>query len=411
MKKRNNKKKSAFRGSVNRNAKKIKSNKGFGYITLPKDVKMFNADPGETELFDVLPYEVTDKKHPDLDVDNGDAEKGSLWWKRPFTTHRNVGTEEQTYVCPKSIGKPCPICEDLRKQLDDDGAEWDDVKEMMAKTRGLYVVAPQEGKEAGEIHVMDMSTYLFQDLLLDEVDANPDYEIFPDLEEGLTLQVRWKSKTFGKNSKPYAEAASIKFEERDEEYDEDILEDIPSLDDLLQIKSYDELSALYFELDPGEDDDDDDDEEERPRKKKSLKKKKKVVVEDDDDDDDEDEKPKKKKKKLTRKKKKDEDEEDDASDEEDDLPFLEDDEKYCIACRNNDGIGLSSKGRKCRPCDGTGVVEKDNDDEEDEKPKKKKSSKNKCPYDYKFGVHTDKKPECDDCKVWDDCSDAKEENA
>lgn len=41
--------------------------------------------------------------------------------------------------------------------------------------------------------------------------------------------------------------------------------------------------------------------------------------------------------------------------------------------------------------------------DEDENEKVKDSKDDKCPHDYEFGVDLDKKKECDDCKVWDDC--------
>jgi hypothetical protein len=44
-------------------------------------------------------------------------------------------------------------------------------------------------------------------------------------------------------------------------------------------------------------------------------------------------------------------------------------------------------------------------DEEEKEDKGKESKGDECPHKFEFGVHLDKKDECDDCKVWDECRD------
>ena len=72
--------KSNFRGKVSRDAKRQKK-ASYGYLNLPKGVKMFNNKEGVKEiLLDFLPYEVTDQKHPDRNDKFEIALPGSLWY-------------------------------------------------------------------------------------------------------------------------------------------------------------------------------------------------------------------------------------------------------------------------------------------------------------------------------------------
>jgi len=54
---------------------------------------------------------------------------------------------------------------------------------------------------------------MFQKMLKAEIDLDEDYEIFADLEEGLTLEVRFSSETIG-GGQPFAMASRIDFKER-----------------------------------------------------------------------------------------------------------------------------------------------------------------------------------------------------
>jgi len=72
---------------------------------------------------------------------------------------------------------------------------------MKQSHRFLYAVIPIGHKKLDEsIHIWDFSKTLFQDKLDQELEENEDYMAFPDLEEGLTLSVRFVEKQLGKNN-------------------------------------------------------------------------------------------------------------------------------------------------------------------------------------------------------------------
>jgi hypothetical protein len=365
-----NKKKSRFKGAVSRNAERqARGASQYGYLRLPKGVNIFKEEPRTRVELDIIPYVVTCDNHPDRDEEYGIAVKGELWYKRPYWLHRGVGPDNQSVVCPSSVGKPCPICE-YRAQLLKEGARWDDdtVKALKPSMRNLYVVIPKNNKNyPEEPHIWDMSQFLFQDKLNEEIQENEEYETFPDLEEGYALRIRFGEGSFGTNK--FAEVSRIDFIERKKPYDESILEKIPSLDDILEILPYPTIESMFFgNMSPDEDEDEDEEYDDE-----DLKKKKKRKVEEDEDIDDDME---------------DEDEEDDEDVDEDDDDVQEEEDE-----------------------------DEDEDEEEDNKKKAKKSppkrrkpkataKAKKCPYGHEFGVDNDSYDDCDNCEVWEKCLEA-----
>lgn len=424
-------KQSSFGSKVKGNREKRKAEESnYGYLNLPKDIDVFKPREGMVKL-DFLPYEVTSDNHPDKDAKREIAVKGSLWYKLPFKAHSNIGPNNETVVCPTTFGKPCPICE-YRKKLANQGVEYDELKKLDTTRRNLYVVYP--GKDDKKLdpkpYIWDVSNFLFQKLLDEELDYHDEYAAFPEQDEtGYTLELRFEEKTFNKNK--FYQTNRIDFRERKKGIPESVLELVPDLDKVLVIHTYDELETLMFNLEepePKEEVDDepvrkkrqnDDDDDDEPKRKKRQ-----------DDDDEEEEKPKLS---LTRQAKKAEPED------------------RCKACG---GTGVSSKGGECKPCKGTGVIVNDDDDDDDDddyEPKKKnpydkqgprtgkespkeksykkddddddeepvrkkkptedddEPKKGKCPYGHTFGEDNDKFPkDCNKCKLWDDCADESE---
>lgn len=360
------KSKSKFRGRVSRDAHRQKqSASNYGYLQLPSGVSMFKEEPGGRIRLDIMPYIVTEERHPDRDDENQIAIPGDVWYKRPFKVHRGIGSGNDSYVCPTSIGKRCPIC-DYRLKRMKEGAEREETDALKPSLRNLYVVIPVKSKEhEEEPHIWDISQAMFQKLLNEELEENPDYEIFPDLEEGLTLYIRFDSRTIGKRGRPFAEASRIDFEDRKEMYDESIMDEIPDLDKVLKIYSFKELEMKFLEIDeeePGEPVIEDEEEEEVVRK---PLRKHKTVEEESEPEEEQEEEPVRKIKKPIRKQEPEEEEE-----QEEEKPK-----------RNIRKPVLTTKG-------------KDNGE--------------RCPHGHRFGIDTEKFDECDDCTLWDTCIEEKE---
>lgn len=362
------KRKSSFAGKTTSNAKK-QQNQGsnYGYLKIPKGVNLFKEEPGRTTL-DIIPYEVSIPNHPDLDEQDQIALMGDLWYKLPFKVHRNIGASNETVVCPKSFGKKCPICEYREKRFKE-GAEKEETDALRASMRNLYAVIVINSKGERKVQVWDISQFLFQNLLNAELEEDEDFGIFPDLEDGLSLKIRFEEKQLGKNK--FSEATRIDFIDREDQYGEEILEKVPNLDEMLTIHSYEKLEKMFLELE----DEVDDEEEEKP-----VRKRKPAPVEDEDDEP-----------KPTRKSKPQEDPYDDE------VPPAR--KRKPAPVEEEDDEPKPVRKRKPEP----------EEEEEAPKPKRgKKEADDKCPYGHKYGVDTDEHDDCETCELWDSCIEAKE---
>ncbi len=294
------KKRGKVKGASKDARRRQERSSGFNYLKLPKGVELLEVEPKSRIKFDVIPYEVTDSKHLDRDASEGLVMEGDFWYKKPFKIHRDIGVNNETVVCPTTFGRVCPIC-DYRKKLLNEGDAEEEAKALRPSLRNLYIVIPRDSDDFDEkIHVLDISQYCFQDLLDEELEENEDAERFANIEDGLTLKVRFSEGSVGKNKFP--EASKIDFKEREEPLDESILDDVPNLDEILVALPSEELGSKFHAIDDAdeaseddkvtEDGDENEDEDEKPRrtqrKRKSVNKESKK--------EDEDEKPKSSKK-------------------------------------------------------------------------------------------------------------------
>ncbi len=373
--------------AANSHKQKIQATQ-YGYLRLPRNVSVFKEEPGSRVRLDILPYVVTDENHPDRDDENGIALPGELWYKRPYKLHRGVGVENTSVVCPTSFGKPCPICE-YRARLIKEGGDKATIAALKPSLRNLYIVVPKDSKAYEEKpHIWDISQFLFQNQLNEEIEENDDYAVFPDLEEGLTLRIRFSEETFRKNK--FASTSRIDFEERDEPYDEGILKQTPNLDEVLDVLPYSKIEAIFFgtEISEYEDEEDDvaedeeDDEPIRKRKIKSIREEpefRRLMKEEEDEEEEEGV---------------DEEGEED-SDDNDEVSSSDDDELVEDINDDDDPEEVEENPRKTKRT----------------RTKKDNRLSNKCPYGHEFGTDCEEYDDCDECDMWEDCIEEKEANA
>lgn len=394
--------------------KAVKENKdkkgGLSTLKLPNGLELFKIEKAGSVLVNLIPYPVVTSTHPE------GCEPGDEWYRTKYSVHRNIGAEEKAYVCLKTWGKRCPFCEQyaiLKKEYG-----WDNelTKAMKPSDRELYLV---QDPKSGDLRLWDISCHLFGKALDEEIEDADDDAPFPGdpSEDGASLKLRFKEESWQGNK--FYTVSKIEFVGRGEAIDEELLEKAAAIDlDALPIEySYDKLNAIFLEQDTSDDDDgdngeEDDDEDEKPLKKGVKKSKKRPAPADDDEDDDEDEDedeappppPKKSKKRPAPV----EDEEDDEDDEDEAPPPPK----------------KKPAAKKTRPAPIEEEDEEEDEDEEDEAPPPKKSKRSKaaepaakkgkkskgpkCPYGGTFGEDCDTLDACDECELWDDCSEASE---
>lgn len=262
---------SAGRVSARRRAEEHSSGFEGTSIRLPEGFSFFQVkSKGKKTVFklDFFPYRVG--------KGNPWADEGEVHFERTFWVHRRIGIDPSTYVCPrKTAGQRCPICEDVDRKRDDESVDADSLKALLPKERQLWIVRDvEEGEDSYSL--WDYSYHLFGKQLdnrIKDADEEDEYEFFASLKGGQTLRVGFSEESYGGGK--YYECSSIDFKSR-EDLPASLLDEMPCLDDLLVIRPYDELQAIYL----GEDLKDKDDEEEKPRRRRRPPKK-----EEEDDDD------------------------------------------------------------------------------------------------------------------------------
>jgi hypothetical protein len=263
---------------------------------VPEGVALYKPKAGARRI-EIIPF-VAGKGNPF-------ADEGQLYFERTYWVHRGVGADENTYVCPKKTsGGKCPICDHRAKLAMDSDSDEDMMKRLAPKERQLWNVFDNGDPDKG-VQVWDVSHHLFGKRLDTEIrgaDEDDGFEFFADPEEGFTLRVTFEDKSFAGYA--YVEAASINFKARSTPLKAEVLDAANVLDDLLIVKTFEDLKAIFLQTgddeaadDDDDDDTDDDDEEEdekpakksKPAAKSKPVAKKKPPVDDDDDDDDEEE--------------------------------------------------------------------------------------------------------------------------
>jgi len=327
------------------------------YVNIPADARWF--EPQKVVKIDIIPYVVSIPNHPD------GAEPGELYWVMPYKMHSSIGSDDKTFVCPRTWGEKCPICE-YRAQLirEDYDANKDLIDQLKARDRMLLQVIDVDDRAAG-IQLWDVSYFLFGRKLENElVNAEDEsYYDFAELKGGYTLKVRFEEKHFGNFT--FWEADRIDFLPREKDYDESILKQGYQLDKLLRYVDPKMLEDIFYDKVPYT-----------------------VVFSDaskeDDEENDTPEQVSPAKKPSTRQ----------APPPEDDVP----DEKIIDDEVTDSQIDTSTDEK-------LDVV-----NEEEQAPRRRRrktdNEDSKCPFGYRFGVDTDLYPECDKCPddVWEACS-------
>lgn len=322
---------------------------GHDLFTLPEDLELLEIR--KKMRLDVLPYRVTAENHPN-------AKAGEKWYQRTIFIHRNIGADQKRVICPKTIGKKCPICEEWQKMKRDENADEEMTKSLRPSERELFNVIDLDNVKKG-VQLLHISFACFGEKLEEEVrEGEEDLAGFPYLKGGKTLIVRFREEQIGKSK--YWDLSKVEFEDRDV-YEDTILDEVIDLDTILKILSYEQLDTLFHtgqessdeeESDKGKETEEEAEEDSRPSRRHAPKKEAEEEDSEDDADEDaaDDDGDGARRKKARRPEK---DESDSDSDDEDD-------------------DGDSDKHGK-KPSDDPD--ESDSDDDDDDTPPKKKSKK------------------------------------
>jgi len=227
--------------------------------------------------FDIMPYKVTSKKHPEYE-----ALKEDDWmedYKLDLYVHKSVGPSNKNMVCPnKNYGKACPICEEHDRLKEEEGLDWKDDKlyALRPKNRSFFNVIDLEDKST--LKIFEHSYGWFTKNLLAQIKRKSkkrEYLLGDISEDGVTIEFQFEKSTYNGKTFP-GEVKSFSFEERDTGYTDEDIENAPKLDTMVKLSTYEEISNVFFGEEDSEDSDDskdtsDEASKEEPEKKSSRR--------------------------------------------------------------------------------------------------------------------------------------------
>lgn len=239
-------------------------------IKVPQGVGLMKLKEGIMKV-DFLEYKVTQEG-------NKWAAPGLYHYERTFYVHRGVGPNDEAFVCPKkTAGKKCPICEHIARLNKEADADTKLIKSLLPKERQLFQgvnSTTEEEKEKG-LQLLECAHFNFGKRLDKEIRDAEDSEGLESFaahtkeEGGMTLKLGVEEKSF--EGREFMAVETIKFLPRKDDIDGDILTNVMDLDQLLIVKSYDELKKIFLQEEDAEEekkpssiDDDDDDDDKKP---------------------------------------------------------------------------------------------------------------------------------------------------
>ncbi len=233
-----------------------------------EDVPLWTPSSDDHEVA-IIPYLVKEntsfRKNPDLNMPfSGEELENGRSYDHKLTAliHYGIGVNEDHVLCLRTVGKPCPICEDAERLKRDDPDDKDGISDRTPAKRALYnIVVFDSEKEFGKgIQVWESPHKSIEDVLAEDESVKKSRETgeveekdYGWPEEGWNVCFTRKGK--GKNDTEYK---SIKIEKRTskQEFTRDELDELfagaYNFEDIIEVKSYDEIYEMHHGTAPGE---------------------------------------------------------------------------------------------------------------------------------------------------------------
>lgn len=241
-----------------------------------EDVNWFKPKHGKDKnRIDIIPFRITQDWYKDLRIPIGTWEDSSKYTTLPtgrkegqqsytliIPIHFDVGTKGDIKLCLReAFGEKCCICDEMFDKISEDKeGNKKIIQRLRPKWRAFYNVIDRKDREKG-IQLWDISFHCFEKYLRTEIRLSDEgVTPFASLKEGKTLVFRGTQKKIEKIS--FTEITSIDFDDRKKPYKTSILDEVFSLDEMLDIPTYEDVRSLFFEEEEGESEEREDDNDE-----------------------------------------------------------------------------------------------------------------------------------------------------
>ena len=215
--------------------------------------KFWKCGKGQ-HLIDIIPYKAG--KFDPVAEEGEDTYVLDLW------VHQGVGVLDAQYVCPlRNYGKPCPICEEIKRLKSEDDYDEDLVKSLQPKRRVIYNIFCQDNpeEEAKGVQIWEVAHWFAERQFISlaripakhgKVEQRMIY--FPDPDVGVSIA--FSRDGVGATSTSYS---GYQFVDReDKEYIKELMKDAFVLDEIIHIPTYEEIERDFKGLEEEEETED-----------------------------------------------------------------------------------------------------------------------------------------------------------
>ena len=248
---------------------------GMSSLNLPDKISFFKPKKNGSHMLEFIPFQTTESHFEYPEAKQFVSKVGAWWYERTFWIHRGIGVNNENFVCPaKTIGKPCPVCEDIIKLKDSSHPEDKKrAKNLKPKERQIFLVYDLEDTQKG-IQLWELAHYNFGAQLDEYLNKarsqdKDSFNRFYSPKHGLSVRISGKEEMLPGNDGGPPMANTIysvyQFYDREEEVPIKLFKHGHNLDNMVKILSYKELNNQYLgKIEEGEKTDDRD--RDRPRK-------------------------------------------------------------------------------------------------------------------------------------------------
>ena len=184
--------------------------------------------------------------------DHPTVKEGKITYVEYVFIHRAIGVGENNYVCMfRTFGEACPICEEQIIMQKGDDFDEDEVKELNATKRAIYVVEvlDDEKEMAKGPQIWDVSHHLFDKQLqaLAQRPRGGGLVPFAHPEKGKMVSFQKKATSYKtkKGMQKSTEFTSLQFLDREFPISQELLDVVPALDQTIYLPTYDEVKDAF----------------------------------------------------------------------------------------------------------------------------------------------------------------------
>ena len=164
---------------------------GGNWFRLPEGVETWEPKEKGKFKIDVIPYETTSGNHPN------EVAKGVVWYQHPFKVHHGVGADGKSIVCPTTVGKKCPICEEISRLSKNYDENEETIKSLRAQRYVAFNILHPDDPD--KVAIFALSVGKFYNALEKEIQESDEDDIanfFDVTESGKTLKVRFSEASY-----------------------------------------------------------------------------------------------------------------------------------------------------------------------------------------------------------------------